>query len=89
MEQIFHIGGCPICKDYGRMEILFDTADKKCFAMCEECLLEFSSISDYINNKNGRRVFLSENDTITVRPAALEETENTEWYPYITDRVCD
>lgn len=89
MERIFHIGLCPICKDCGRMEILFDTATKECFAMCEECLLEFSSISDYLNNKNGRRVFLSENDTITVRPASSEEIENTEWYPYLTDIMCD
>lgn len=89
MERIFQIGLCPICKDCGRMEILFDTATQKCFAMCEECLLEFSSISDYINNINGRRVFLSENDTITVRPASLEEIENTQWYPHIMDRICD
>lgn len=87
-ELIYHIGNCPVCSSYGRMEILFDTSLCRCFAMCEECLLEFASVSDYRKN-NGNRIFYKSNDTVPyIRPATLDEINGTEWFPYLTDEYC-
>lgn len=83
--RIYHVGDCPVCGNYGRMEVLFDTSADKCFVMCEECHLEFSSMDDYRNKINGRRVCLAPNDNVVVRPATLREIQGTEWYPFISE----
>ncbi len=86
MGQIYHIGNCPVCGNYGRMEILFDTSSSKCFVMCEECDLEFTSISDY-QRLNVRRMYFNPNEEITsIRSATLDEIMGTEWYPFIADK---
>ena len=85
-ERIYHIGNCPVCCDYGRMEVLIDTLSSKCFVMCEECSLEFASIDDYKKASNGKRVFFGPEEKIPeVRLASLEEIKDTEWYSFITD----
>lgn len=85
MEHIYHIGKCPICTPYGQMEILFDCSAGKCFVMCDECSIEFQSVDDY-NKTNGKRIFYKENEKIPpVRPAALNEIKDTEWYSLIID----
>lgn len=85
MEHIYHIGKCPVCGPYGQMEILFDCLAGKCFVMCDECSIEFQSVDDY-KKMNGKRIFYNENEKIPpVRPAALNEIKNTEWYSLIID----
>lgn len=83
MNQVYNIGHCPVCNNYGIMEILFDTSLNKCIAMCDECNLEFSSVKDYQNNTNGQRVFFDSIDLPIVRYATIDEIKNTEWYPFI------
>lgn len=86
MNHIYNIGHCPVCNNYGIMEILFDKVLNKCIVMCDECCLEFSCINDYQNNINGHRTFFNQKDLPDlpiVRPATLDEIKNTEWYPFI------
>lgn len=86
MEKIYHIDECPVCRGYGRMEVLFDVNKNKCFVMCEECDLEFASVKDYLK-MHGRRVYFQPNQKLPViRPATLDEIINTEWYPLVTDK---
>lgn len=54
--------------------------------MCDECSIEFQSIDDY-NKTNGKRFFYNENEKIPpVRPAALNEIKETEWYSLVIDK---
>lgn len=85
MAQIYHIGECPLCKGYGRMELLYTISVGKITAVCEECLLEFATTSDYKNNVNGYRVLCYNSET-SARPATIEEIEGTEWYPFVSDK---
>lgn len=85
MEKIYHVGDCPVCR-VGMMEIVYDLYTHKCSAMCDECSLEFDSISDYLNKKNGYREFFTVKDNLPkVRTATLEDIENTEWIDYIIE----
>lgn len=88
MEQTYHIGECPVCKGYGRMEVLFDCNKNKCFVMCEECDLEFSSLKNYLR-MHGQRIYYYYNPNHklpVIRPATLDEIIDTEWYPLVTDK---
>lgn len=86
MEHIYHIGECPVCRSYGRMEVLFDCSKSKCFVMCEECDLEFSSLKNYLK-MHGKRVYFNSNQKLPViRPATLDEIADTEWYVLVTDK---
>lgn len=87
MKQIYHVGECPLCKEYGRMEVIYNYSSGKCSVMCEECLLEFESVNDYINNINGRRNLYDNTNAADAKTADLEEIERSEWYPYIIDKV--
>ncbi len=87
MELIYHIGECPVCRGCGRMELYCDISSGEISAICEECELEFDSVADYKNNSNGHRDL--DNNGITaplIRPATIEEIEDTEWYPYVIDK---
>lgn len=87
MERIYHIGECPICRGYGRMELYYNISSNMISAICEECELEFDSVRDYNKNINGHRV-LNNNDITTplIRPATIEEIEYSEWYSYVIDK---
>jgi len=87
MEEIYHAGECPFCRGYGRMEIIYNFASRRCSVMCEECELEFDTVSDYISNKNGYRTFLEPDEKPTARPAFLNEIKNSEWYSLLTEKL--
>lgn len=87
MERIYHIGKCPVCRNYGRMELYYNIQTDKISAICEECELEFDSAVDYKNFKNGHRDLNCYDITEPIiRPASIEEIERSEWYPYVTDK---
>lgn len=87
MEWIYHIGECPVCRRYGRMELDLDISSGKISAICEECELEFDSVADYKKNTNGHRDLYNNGITAPlIRPATIEEIEDSEWYPYVIDR---
>lgn len=86
MNKTYTIGYCPICNTYGKMELLFDKTINKIIAMCDECDLEFSCISDYQSNTNGHRIYFDDEshpELPITRSATLNEIKNTEWYPFI------
>lgn len=86
MKQTYHIGECPVCRKYGRMELYYDLSSGKISAICEECELEFDSADDYTNAVGGHRDLCCNNTVPLVRPAALEEIRCSEWYPLVTDK---
>ena len=87
MEQIYHIGECPICRKYGRMGLYYNISSDKISVICEECELEFDSVSDYNKNTNGHRDLDDYNLTTPLaRPATLEEIECSEWCPHVIDK---
>ena len=84
MQYSYHAGECPICKSYGRMEIIYNFGSNKCSIICEECLLEFDTLVDYLEVKNGYR---KSYEKARARLATLEEIETSEWYPYLVESV--
>lgn len=57
MEEIFYVGRCPICHEYGRLEIDKDVTNDEYLVICEECLVEWKSPQDALKNINGQRCF--------------------------------
>lgn len=82
----YHIGECPLCRGYGRMEIIYNFPTGKVSVMCEECGLEFDNVSDYLNKKNGYRTFLNIGDEPSARDASEDEIKNSEWYSLVTEK---
>ena len=87
MEQVYHVGDCPVCRSYGRMEIIYNFPSGKCSVICEECELEFNTVSDYKSNKNGHRIFLKSGEKATARTAFPEEIKNSEWCDLVTEEL--
>ncbi|MCM1506431.1 MAG: hypothetical protein NC177_04760 [Ruminococcus flavefaciens] len=85
MEQVYHVGECPLCRGYGRMEIIYNFKSGKCSVICEECELEFNTVYDYLNNKNGYRKFFNIGDKPVSRTAFPDEIKNSEWYSLVTE----
>ncbi|MDO5539037.1 MAG: hypothetical protein Q4F83_03030 [Eubacteriales bacterium] len=57
MEEIFYVGQCPICREYGRLEIDKDVTNNEYLIICEECLVEWKNPQDALKNINGWRRF--------------------------------
>ena len=76
----YYVGECPICKNYGRMEVLFNFSSNKCSIMCDECTLEFDDLYDFLKNQNGYRKTYEKAEA---RTATLDEIKNSEWFPYL------
>lgn len=87
MEQVYHVGNCPFCRGYGRMEIIYNFPSGKCSVICEECELEFDTVSDYKNNRNGHRTFLKSGEKPTARTAFPDEIKNSEWYELVKEHI--
>ena len=82
LEEIYYIGQCPICRGYGRLEIDKDFIDNEYLVMCEECLAEWKTPQDALNNINGRRCSCPE---ARVRSASLDEIREMGWEKFIVD----
>ena len=80
-EQIFYIGNCPVCYEYGRLEIDKDLTTGKYLVYCEECLAEWDSPQDALKNVNGRRNF----EGGPVRSASLDEIVSLGWDKYVVE----
>lgn len=87
MKQVYHVGECPVCRSYGRMEVIYNFRSEKCSVICEECELEFDTADDYINNKNGYRTFFEPGIKPVARIAFPEEIKNSEWYGLVTEKI--
>lgn len=83
MKRIYCIGKCPIC-NYGRMELYCTISTGKITAVCEECDVEFDSVSDYKRIANGHRDSNPYGIPL-IKPAVLEEIEFSEWYPLVIE----
>ena len=83
MEYTYHVGECPVCKNYGRMEVIYNFESNRCSVICDECLLEFDTYADFLECKNGYR---KSYETAKARSATFEEIVTSEWYPYIVER---
>lgn len=82
----YHAGECPLCKGYGRMELIYNFPTGKVSAMCEECGLEFDTIENYLNNKDGYRKFYKKLNKPVARDASEDEIKNSEWYILVTEK---
>ena len=82
MDYAYHVGECPVCKRYGLMEVLYNFTNNQCSVICEECLLEFDTLTDYLESKNGHRESYKK---VEARLATLEEIKASEWYPYLLE----
>ncbi|MDE6781077.1 MAG: hypothetical protein K2J40_06430 [Ruminococcus sp.] len=82
----YHTGECPVCRGYGRMEIIYNFPTGKVSVMCEECGLEFDTADDYLNNKNGYRTFYNKLSQPAARDASEDEIKNSEWYSLVTEK---
>jgi hypothetical protein len=73
MNDILYTGKCPVC-DMGRMELLYDISEEHCFAMCEECDIEFNDPDSLISNVGGKRVYFKDIESVPkIRAATAEE----------------
>lgn len=79
-----HIGQCPICCDYGMLEIVFNFESKKCSIICEECLLEFDNPENALQKINGIR---KSYENAVARIATIEEVIEAGWEKYITNLI--
>ncbi|MBQ8967929.1 hypothetical protein [Ruminococcus sp.] len=68
-----YAGKCPVCR-VGLMELLYDENENICFAMCDECSVEFSSAKALAEVSGGKRVFYKDkNDLHKIRAADPDE----------------
>lgn len=81
MEEIFYVGQCPICREYGRLEIDKDVTNNEYLIICEEYLAEWKNPQDALKNINGRRCF--ENGEI--KGATFNEIKSLGWDKFIVD----
>jgi len=80
MENSIYIGNCPICREYGRLEVIIHVKTSDCSVMCEECLAEWNTPEDALKNVNG---FRKSYQKAEARTATLEEVESAGWGKYI------
>ena len=79
-SQNYYVGKCPICGDYGMLEILYNFKENICSIMCDECLAEWNNPEDALKNVNGFRKSYKEAEA---RIATLEEIKEIGWEKYI------
>ena len=77
----YYIGKCPICNEYGMLEIVVDIKNKGCSVLCDECSAEWKHPEDAIKNINGKRNFSSSQE---VEDATYEDIKKAGWEKYIT-----
>lgn len=75
MEEKFYVGQCPICREYGRLEINKDITNNEYVIMCEECLAEWKNPQDALKNVNGQR-YLKRGE---IRSATFSEIKSLGW----------
>ena len=81
MDNHVSIGNCPICREYGKLEVIINEKTHVCSVMCDECLAEWKTPEDAINNVNGLRELNSNN---RVRTATMKEIVEQGWEKYIS-----
>jgi hypothetical protein len=82
--QSYHIGKCPICGDYGMLEIIYNFKKKNCSIMCDECLAEWKNPEDALKNANGFRKSYIE---VEAKTATIEEIKEMGWEKYILPKL--
>ena len=80
MDNPINIGSCPICREYGKLEVVINVNTHACSIMCDECFAEWKTPEDAVNNVNGFREF---NSSTRVRTATAEEVIEQGWEVYI------
>ncbi len=79
MEGIFYVGQCPICCEYGRLEINKNITNNEYLIICEECLAEWKNPQDALKNINGRRCLKKGK----IRSATFNEIKSLGWDKFI------
>lgn len=80
-DEIFYVGQCPVCREYGRLEIDKDVANNEYLVICEECLAEWKNPQDALKNVNGRRNF----GNGEIRSATFNEIKDLGWDEFIVN----
>jgi len=82
MEKIFYVGQCPICREYGRLEICKDADNNQYLVICDECLAEWNNPEDALKNINGHRESIKKGKVLS---ATLNEIKKIGWDKFIVD----
>lgn len=82
MNSAFYIGQCPLCREYGRLEINKNISNNEYLVMCDECSAEWKSPQEALKNINGYRESIKEG---VVRNATLEEIKDIGWEKFIVN----
>ena len=80
MKKVYYAGRCPICGNYGDMEVVYCITDGRCTVVCEECMIEFDTPDDYARARNGYR---HSREKAQSRAATIDEIAATEWYIFV------
>lgn len=83
MSKIFYVGQCPICREYGRLEIDKYIMKNECIVICEECLAEWKNPEEALKNVNGKRG----GEKGVAIPASFDEIKALGWDRFVTKIV--
>lgn len=75
-----NIGVCKVCQ-YGMLEIIFNFQKQKCSIMCDECLAEWETPDNALQNVKG---FRKSYEKFEARTATLEEVQQAGWENFIS-----
>ncbi len=81
MDSPIYVGKCPVCHEYGMLEVVINVSSGVCSVMCDECYIEWKNPEEAINNINGSREI---NQNVRVRTAKMEEVKEQGWEKYVT-----
>lgn len=83
MEKIYYAGQCPICHEYGRLEICKDVGNNQYLVICDECFGEWNNPEDTLNNIIGHRESIKKGEVLS---ATLDDIKNIGWDRFIVDK---
>lgn len=80
MEKIYHIGPCPICQEYGMLEIYKVMNDDRLIVICDECSAEWNSPLDV---KTGVKGLRQSRINERVEVASINDIKKRGWDIYV------
>ena len=82
MEKKYYVGQCPICHEYGRLEICKNEYNNQYLVICDECLAEWKNPEDALKNINGHRESIKKGRVLN---ATFDEIKKIGWDRFIVN----